>query len=350
MTKKEQLTGTRWSKQEDEQLKQLVQTHGKSNEAFKIIASLMGNKRSALNVENRSNLVLDKGLVKGSWSSNEDEIILKNTSAGVFDWNLIANQVQGRSAKQVRERFNNKLDPNLSSQPWTPEEDRHLSELQAEYGNSWKLIATKLKGRSENDIKNRWNKNKKSKSIPQKTKRAEDESIHFTSKKLKFDPITYFSSSTNYIEDSDSEDDELTSFRNKFVSFQKNVKLSKIQASNLTVITDSNTNYANISTDTSYVSSTDTSQSNTVFSETYKDNTIEEENYTGLISGFSSLTNSGRNSPISTDSNILFDICNEYDTLHMIPTSSNSSISLGSLSSLSFITLIKSVDDNIDAK
>jgi hypothetical protein len=353
--------GIRWSKSEDDQLNQLVNIHGNSKEAFSKIAHLMGNKRTALNVENRFHLVLEKGLRKGSWSSSEDSIILSNTSSGVFDWNLIASRVQGRTAKQCRERFNNKLDPTLSNKPWTPEEDSQLLFFQAEHGNSWKLIATKLKGRSENDIKNRWNKKKLSNSIPQKTKRVEDDNeiIMFSnSKKLKFDPVTYVSPTTNYIDDSDSEDDndQLTSFRNKFASFQKTVingtkpEVSNDRTNDPKVTTYNNTKFERTSnnysttTDTSYASSTDASQSNTAYSGTYKDNTFIEDEYIGLISGFSSLTNSGRNSPI--DNNNLFS--NEYDTSQMNLTSSNSSISLGSLSSLSFINLMNSVGDNID--
>ena len=55
---------------------------------------------------------------KGPWSNDEDSIILKYTSKNIYDWNLIASQVSGRTAKQCREHYQNKLDPNLLHKPW----------------------------------------------------------------------------------------------------------------------------------------------------------------------------------------------------------------------------------------
>lgn len=173
-----------------------------------------------------------------------------------------------------------------------------------------------------------------------------------STKKLKVDNTNHINTSlslqTNESNDSDSEDDNelLTSFRKKFVSFQKNNSIITINNiapnSNITINTgttvDSKSN-ATTDNDATNTSSIDDSFTNR-YSDTYKETGLDI--ISGLASGFSSLTNSGRNSP--TD---LFDICNEFDDRNLSP-SSNSSISLSfscsSLSSLSFTNLMRGND------
>ena len=62
-----------------------------------------------------------------------------------------------RSAKQCRERWTLSLDPSISTAPWTAVEDTKLMEAQAKLGNKWSKISSLLKGRTENNVKNRFN-------------------------------------------------------------------------------------------------------------------------------------------------------------------------------------------------
>ena len=69
-----------------------------------------------------------------------------------------------------RERWDNHLNPELTRAAWTDEEDLALIEAQVLFrykimssncsqrrlGNKWTKIARELRGRSENDVKNRW--------------------------------------------------------------------------------------------------------------------------------------------------------------------------------------------------
>lgn len=54
-------------------------------------------------------------------------------------------------------RWHNHLDPSIKHSEWTTEEDEILIERHKEFGNSWARLASYLPGRTDNNIKNRWN-------------------------------------------------------------------------------------------------------------------------------------------------------------------------------------------------
>lgn len=143
----------RWTKDEDECLRNAVNKYGACS--WKDIAMAVQN-RNDLQCFHRWQKVLKPGLTKGPWSKEEDAIIIEMVKKGEHKWASIAKEIPGRLGKQIRERYFNHLDPSIKKEPWTKEEDKILLEAQEKLGNKWAKIAKMITGRPENMVKNRW--------------------------------------------------------------------------------------------------------------------------------------------------------------------------------------------------
>jgi hypothetical protein len=64
--------------------------------------------------------------------------------------------LQQRAPKQCRERWANQLQTADRDKSWTAEEDEQLVQLQEKMGNHWSRIASAMKGRTDNQVKNKW--------------------------------------------------------------------------------------------------------------------------------------------------------------------------------------------------
>jgi hypothetical protein len=98
---------------------------------------------------------------RGVWTPSEDSLLTAHIGqVGLKKWRKIHQSITSvctpfnKSSKQCRERWYNYLNPDIQKSEWTTSEVDLVFEGYQKHGSKWSLIGKKLKGRTDNAIKN----------------------------------------------------------------------------------------------------------------------------------------------------------------------------------------------------
>ncbi|XP_047317801.1 transcription factor MYB13-like [Impatiens glandulifera] len=105
------------------------------------------------------------GLKKGPWTNEEDNILISYIHRhGHSNWRSLPKQAGLlRCGKSCRLRWTNYLRPDIKRGNFTEEEENTIIHLHQTLGNRWSVIASRLPGRTDNEIKNVWHTHLKKK-------------------------------------------------------------------------------------------------------------------------------------------------------------------------------------------
>jgi hypothetical protein len=103
---------------------------------------------------------------RNPWTPKEDAKLMEMMKKYGQSWAMISSMMEGRTGKQVRDRYLNKLRPNIKLGDWSAQEDELVVTLIKEIGHRWSLIANHLPGRTEGQVKNRFYSHIKKRILP----------------------------------------------------------------------------------------------------------------------------------------------------------------------------------------
>ncbi|KQK09332.1 transcription repressor MYB5 [Brachypodium distachyon] len=108
-------------------------------------------------------------LKRGPWTAEEDELLVRFVEReGEGRWRTLPRRAGLlRCGKSCRLRWMNYLRPDIKREPIADDEEDLILRLHRVLGNRWSLIAGRLPGRTDNEIKNYWNSHLSKKLIAQ---------------------------------------------------------------------------------------------------------------------------------------------------------------------------------------
>jgi hypothetical protein len=96
---------------------------------------------------------------KHKFTADEDTLIRQLVDQhGTKQWDVITRFLPNRTSRQVRDRWKHYLSPQVILRPWSLDEDRQLLRMTAQLGPQWSTLMKFFPGRTDVNLKNRWNK------------------------------------------------------------------------------------------------------------------------------------------------------------------------------------------------
>ena len=142
-----------WSNEEDRLLLlSLVDFH--VNKKWKFISKFFTDK-NPIQCSARYRRI-KPGNLKGKWDKEEDNLLIKLKKIYQNNWSALSKIIKNRTAKQIRDRYVNSLDPNLKKGNFSKEEDDKIIYFFKIFGPNWLKISDLIKFRTPDTIKNRY--------------------------------------------------------------------------------------------------------------------------------------------------------------------------------------------------
>ncbi|CAD8140034.1 unnamed protein product [Paramecium pentaurelia] len=143
-----------WSQKEDNQLRYAIKLYGTN---WLTVASALQNRNPSQCAQRWKRIKpINEQSKRQIWTKKEDQLLMHFVQIYQHNWVEIARNIPNRTSKQVRERFVNKLNPEINQEPFTEAEDQLIIEGFKSFGSKWCKISKMLQGRPENIIKNRF--------------------------------------------------------------------------------------------------------------------------------------------------------------------------------------------------
>ncbi|KAI0072080.1 hypothetical protein K474DRAFT_1729844 [Panus rudis PR-1116 ss-1] len=146
-----------WTPESDQRLLDAIEIYGTNN--WSQVARAVSEDATANQCQSRYMRVLEPSISRNPWTKEEDALLREAVEVYGNSWMDVAQFIPGRNSEQCRDRWQDRLAPTISKGRWGEEEDRALLAAVAKVGESkWKEISRVLgNGRTDNMCRSRYN-------------------------------------------------------------------------------------------------------------------------------------------------------------------------------------------------